>query len=110
MMDGAINAIVEGEVISAGVLECEGECFFVGIVLPADANMRMSGLVEPLVEEAIQVFTADVFHGLLEIGAGGVAVAVRGVISGDAFPEDAVAELAPQHMQDPAAFFVTVGV
>lgn len=91
MMDGAIDGIVEGEAIIGSLLEGEGECFFVGMELPADVEVGVAWLVEPLVEEVFQVFAADGFHRLLEIGAGGIAVAVGGVISGDAFPEDAVA-------------------
>jgi hypothetical protein len=81
MMDGAIDAVVEREAIIGSLLEGEGKGFFVGVVLPVNGQMRVAGLVEPFVEEVFQVFAADGFHGLLEIGAGGVAVAVSGVIS-----------------------------
>jgi hypothetical protein len=76
---GSVDAVFEGEGEGwAGVVlaEGEGECFFVRMVLPADVEVGVAGLVEPLVEEAFQVFAADGFHGLLEIGAGSVAVAV----------------------------------
>jgi hypothetical protein len=72
MMDSAINAVVEGEAIDGvrvALAEGEGEDLFVGMVLPADAEMRMAGLVEPFVEEGLQVLAADGFHDLLEIGA-----------------------------------------
>jgi hypothetical protein len=110
MMDGAIDAVVEGDVIRTSVLEGQGECFFVGMVLPGDAEVRVTGLVEPLVEEILQVLAADGLHGFLEIGARGVPVAVSGIISRDAFPEEAVAYCTTEHMQYPAALFIVVGV
>jgi len=110
MMDGVIDGVVEREAVIGSVLECERKGFFVGMVLPGDADMWVAGLVEPLVEEGLQVLAAYGLHGFLEIGAGGVPVAVSGIISGDAFPEEAVAYCTTEHMQYPAALFVVVGV
>jgi hypothetical protein len=105
-----VDGEFEGELKIAGDVEVDKGQFFVGVVFPGDGHVRVAGLVEPLVEEILQVLAADGLHGFLEIGAGGVPVAVSGIISGDAFPEEAVADRTTEHMQYPAALFIVIRV
>jgi hypothetical protein len=108
----AVGGIFEGELEEDGASlgDVDKEGFFIGIEFPGDGEVGMAGGVEPLVEEGMEVAAADGLHDLFEIRAGSIFVAISVVVGGDAFPEKGVTEFAAEHMEDPAAFLIAVGV
>lgn len=112
MVEGAIDRVFEGEVeeVFSGLGKGDDELFGVVVIVLGSDDMRMAGGSEPLMEEGGQILAADGGHDFGEVVAGGVLIPISGVIFGDAFPEQVVADAAAEHVKDPAAFFVAVGV
>ena len=82
----------------------------VAVPLPGALQLRVAGLVDPLVEEAVQVAAGGFLDGAGQIAGFHRAACVALGIEPDGAPEDRVAELLPEHVQHAAALLVEMAV
>ena len=88
----------------------ESDLVFFSVIRVGDVEFRSAGAVDPLLEEAVDVDVRGFFDGFDKIGCDDVFAAIDFEIVLDAAPEGVVAELMAEHVENPAAFAVSVVV